>query len=151
MATTSRTNIILFPLAGVSTWTIRRVQKAWRRLIKAGDTSGWMLIEADSGSAEELIAQMSTINTDSKILIAGDDTKASGIAFDAMRTGYIPVIIGTAEYYRPTVEHLYTGLITPANSSATAIAATLRMLLTDPLRRAAMRDNVTTNSIHNKY
>lgn len=146
MVTTPRTNIILFPFAGVSTRTIRRVQKAWRQLIKAGDTSGWMLIEADSGSAEELIAQMSTINTDSKILIAGDDTKASVIALDAMRAGYIPVIIGTAEDCCPTVEHLYTGLITPANSSATAIAATLRMLLTDPHRRAAMRGNARDNT-----
>jgi len=102
-----------------------------------------MLIEADSGSAEELIAQISTDSTDSIILIAGDNTKASGTALTAMRAGYIPLIIGRAEDYRPTAEHLYNSLITLA--SARCISVSLRMLLTDPRRRAAMHRNIAVS------
>ena len=140
-------NTIFFPLVDVDTRIVRRVQKAWRRLLSAGEATGWTLIEADREPTEELMTQIASVSSGKIIIIAEDPQQGRLTAATALRTGLIPVIIGYPHDYRPVLTHLYNGIVTGPSSTA-AIATALRQLTADPRRRAAMHHNAYVNQSH---
>lgn len=123
------------------------MQKAWRRLLRTGEASGWILIEADCEPTEDLMTQIAKVSKDKIIIISGDPQQGRLTAATALRTGLIPVIIGSPDDYRPLITHLYNGIIATPSTTA-AIATALRQLTADPRRRAAMHHNASPNHNH---
>lgn len=78
-------NTIFFPLVDVDTRIVRRVQKAWRRLLSAGEATGWTLIEADREPTEDLMTQIAAVSSGKIIIIAEDPQQGRLTAATALR------------------------------------------------------------------